>query len=144
MAAIYLDTIHPKQEFNLGKYHVNAQLEGESHQFAGFCWGQKRADNVCVLIINVAPDEFVVVGKDFNMTFSPLGPDGRNLDVEYFDEGTFVNGKWVTTRRLNGDEGTGGGDYGFGFGNTSVASLRFQPQSSGDYSIVRFKIYRYK
>jgi len=144
MAGIYLDTIHPKQEFNLGKYHINAQLEGKSYQFAGFGWGQKRADNAGGLIINIAPDEFVIVGKDFNMTFSPLDPDGRNLDVEYFDEGTFVNGKWVTTRRLNGDEGTGGGDYGFGFGNPLVASLRFQPSPSGDYSIVRFKIYRYK
>jgi hypothetical protein len=37
------------------------------------------------------------------------------LFVDYLDEGMFMNGKWVATRRLNGDEGTGGGDYGFGF-----------------------------
>lgn len=144
MAGIYVDKDKPKQEFDLGNYHVNAQLEGKSVQFAGFGWGGEKADNAGGLIINIAPDEFIVVGKNFNITFSPVSPDGKNLDVEYFDEGTFVKGKWLTTRRLNGDEGTGGGDYGFGFGNPSVASLRFQPAPTGGYSIVRFKIYRYK
>ena len=27
----------------------------------------------------------------------------------------FVNDKWVTPQRFNGDEGTGGEDYGLGF-----------------------------
>ena len=80
-------------------------------------------------------------GKDHNLSFTPLQPDGKILDVDFLDEGTFVDGKWVTTRRLNGDEGTGGGDYGFGFGSGGVsAALKFRPSTNGDYSIVKFNL----
>ncbi|HBC77777.1 MAG TPA: hypothetical protein DCZ51_04055 [Bacteroidales bacterium] len=61
------------------------------------------------------------------------------------DEGTFIDCKWMTTRRLNGDEGTGGGDYGFGPGTpVKAGTLNFQRQPDDNYSIVRFKMYRYK
>jgi len=46
---------------------------------------------------------------------------------------------------LNGDEGTGSGDYSFGFGSGGVsATLKFRPSANGDYSIEKFKIYKYK
>ena len=110
---------------------------------AGFSIGQKKTDIAGGILINTGKDEFIAIGKDYNLTFIPLQQDGKTLDVDYFDEGTFVKDEWVTTRRLNGDEGTGGGDYGFGFKKGNFAALRFQPSPTGDYRIVRFKIYRY-
>jgi hypothetical protein len=97
------------------------------------------------LIFNVGPDEFIVVGKDFMLTFNLIMRNKYNpfIDVEFLDEGTFINSKWVTTRRLNGDEGTGGGDYGFGFSTNTSGSLRFQRQPDDGYSIIRFKMYNY-
>ena len=65
------------------------------------------------------------------------------INIEYSDDGLFGNGKWITTRRLNGDEGTGGGDYGFGFNNGYTALFRFQQSSTGNYNIVKFKMYKY-
>ncbi|MES1218727.1 MAG: DUF5597 domain-containing protein [Bacteroidota bacterium] len=144
MRGIYLDSISSKQVFELGGYQVTASLgTGSMAELAGFSIGQKKTQMAGGIIIHTTPDEFIVIGKDYNLGFKSLKEDDQTLDVEYLDEGSFVNGKWVTSRRLNGDEGTGGGDYGFGFGNPKVASLRFRPKASGEYSIVRFKIYKY-
>ena len=65
------------------------------------------------------------------------------IDVEYMDEGSFVNDKWITTRRWNGDEGSGGGDYGFGFNKGFSGMFKFQPSATGNYNIVKYKLYRY-
>jgi hypothetical protein len=144
MKGIFMDSTNTRQEFDLGDYHVKAQLgSGSFAELAGFNIGQKKTNIAGGILINIGKDEFVAVGKDFNLTFTPKQDDGKILDVEYFDEGTFINGKWVTTRRLNGDEGTGGGDYGFGFRKGNIAFLKFEPSVTNEYSIVRFKIYRY-
>jgi beta-galactosidase GanA len=144
MKGIFLDTAHRTQSFELGGYRVDAKLgTGSFAELAGFSVGQKKTELAGGIIINTGKDEYIAIGKDYNLTFTPLQEDGKTLDVEYMDEGTFVNGKWVTIRRLNGDEGTGGGDYGFGFKTGNSAFLKFQPSATGDYSIVKFKIYRY-
>jgi beta-galactosidase GanA len=144
MRGILVDTIKRNQEFDLGGYHVKAQLSsGSFAELAGFSVGEKKANIAGGILISTGKDEFIAIGKDYTLTFTPLQQGGKTIDVEYFDEGTFVNGKWVTTRRLNGDEGTGGGDYGFGFKQGNYGMIRFQPSPTGDYSIVRFKMYRY-
>ena len=144
MKGLFLDSANRKQSFELGGYRVEAQLgSGSFTELAGFSVGQKKTAIAGGILISTGKDEFIAIGKDYYLTFTPLQQDGKTLDVDYFDEGTFVNEKWVTTRRLNGDEGTGGGDYGFGFKKGNVAVLRFQPSPTGDYSIVRFKMYRY-
>jgi hypothetical protein len=144
MKGILIDTINRKQEFDLAGYHVKAQLgSGSFAELAGFNVGEKKAGSAGGILISTGKDEFIAIGKDFTLTFTPLQQTGKIIDVEYFDEGTFKNGKWVTTRRLNGDEGTGGGDWGFGFKQGNYGMIRFQPSPTGDYSIVRFKMYRY-
>jgi hypothetical protein len=144
MHGIYLDTIDKKQEFELAGYKVSAQMGGSMAELAGFNIGVKKAPFAGGILISTGKDEFIAIGKDFSLAFTPLQQDDSTLDVEYLEEGTFVNDQWVTTRRLNGDEGTGGGDYGFGFGNPRAATLRFPTSHDGDYIIVRFKIYKYK
>ena len=148
MAGIYLDSLKPSQEFNLAGFRIRAQLGGGSYaELAGLTGKVKKTRSAGGLVFSIGPDEFIAVGKDFRLSFNPLMPEANKpfIDVEYMDEGTFINGKWMTTRRLNGDEGTGGGDYGFGTGNPMKAgTLNFQRQPDDDYSIVRFKMYRYK
>jgi hypothetical protein len=147
MAGIYVDTVKRAQIFNLGGYNITAQLGSFSYaEFAGLTGKAKPAQAAGGLVFSVAPDEFIVVGKNFMLTFNPLFPDERRpfIDVEYLDEGTFMGGKWLTTRRLNGDEGTGGGDYGFGTGATTKSGrIRFQRQPDDAFSIVRFKLYKF-
>jgi hypothetical protein len=148
MAGIYVDSTSRVQELDIDGYQVKAQLAGISiAEIAGFTGKSKSTQAAGGLIFNVGPDEFIVVGKDFMLTFNQLKPDKNKplIDVQYLDEGTFVNGKWVTTRRLNGDEGTGGGDYGFGSGlPIRSGTMRFQRQPDDAYSIIRFKMYNYK
>jgi beta-galactosidase GanA len=148
MVGIYVDTIKRTQEFDLGGYRIRAQLGGGLYaELTGPTGKTKRAPSAGGLVFNTEQDEFIVVGKDFILSFDPLKPDEMRpyIDVEYMDEGTFINGKWLTIRRLNGDEGTGGGDYGFGSGNPPKSgTMRFQRQPDDAYSIVRFKMYRYK
>jgi beta-galactosidase GanA len=148
MTGIYVDSTRRIQEFDLGGYGIKVQLAGTSiAEIAGFTGRSKKAQAAGGMIFNIGPEEFIVVGKDFMLSFNPLKPDKNKplIDVEYLDEGTFINGSWVTTRRLNGDEGTGGGDYGFGSGNpVRSGTMRFQIQPDGAYSIIRFKMYNYK
>jgi len=148
MIGIYVDSARRTQEFDLGGYRIKAQLGGGSYaELAGLAGKTKKAASAGGIVFNIAQDEFIVVGKDFMLSFNPLKPDEKNpfIDVEYMDEGTFYGGKWITTRRLNGDEGTGGGDYGYGSGNPPKSgTLRFQRQPNDNYSIIRFKMYQYK
>jgi hypothetical protein len=56
------------------------------------------------MIIELAPDDYVVVGAGFRVEFRELtGPprDARFLSLE---GGTFEGEHWIPTRRLNGDE----------------------------------------
>jgi Domain of unknown function (DUF5597) len=120
-------------------------LGGELHNFAGLSSPDKKATTAGGIVFAIGPDEFIVIGKDFGPKFTPLNMDSQKpkIDVEYMDEGTFLNNKWVATRRLNGDEGRGGGDYGFGFSNGKAGFMPFQKQSNDEYSIVRIKFYKY-
>ena len=112
---------------------------------AGLASSYRKPTSAGGIVFATGQDEFLVVGKDFRLTFTPLHADTQKpkIDIEYADEGSFINGKWIRKRRLNGDEGRGGGDYGFGFNKGYFGLFIFQPSATGDYSIVKFKLYRY-
>lgn len=147
MAGIFVDTSMRVQEFNLGGYRIKAQFGGNYYPEPPAQNGKaKKASAAGGLVFSIAPDEFIVVGKDFMLSFNLIKADEKKpfFDVEYMEEGTFVNGKWLTIRRLNGDEGTGGGDYGFDSGKPpKYGTMRFQKQPDDAYNIIRFKMCRY-
>jgi beta-galactosidase GanA len=55
------------------------------------------------LIVQIAPDEFIVAGNGIIVTFTAEMLD-VNVGLERVDEGHVAGGKFVETRRLNGDE----------------------------------------
>ena len=81
------------------------------------------------LVINTAPDEFVLVGQGFSLTAAPDNPGPKIAGFGSIDEGRFVNGTWIPGRRINGDESGGG----------SRASLRGE-----GVGILKIKLYRYE
>jgi len=89
MKGILVDMNKPVVSFKSGNYTIEARLSGNS--IAGG------------LLINTAPNEFIAAGKALDIFFFPE-KDSVRIAVESVDEGLFDNGKWVTTRRLNGDE----------------------------------------
>jgi len=150
MAGIYVDTAVKSQSFDLNGYNVKVNLAIPlptitGGEVAGLSSSNQSVMSAGGFVFASGANEFIVVGKDFTLRFTPLKPDAENrkIDIEYMDEGAFLNKTWVRTRRLNGDEGTGGGDYGFGFNKGFSANFRFQPSPGNEYKIVKFKLYRY-
>jgi len=56
------------------------------------------------MIIELAPDDYVVVGTGFKIGFRELSGPPRNAQFLTLEEGTFEGERWIPTRRLNGDE----------------------------------------
>jgi len=56
------------------------------------------------MILMLGYDEFLVVGRNYIVEFSTPDSDQVNIELLYVDQGTNKNGKWVKTKRLNGDE----------------------------------------
>jgi beta-galactosidase GanA len=80
------------------------------------------------IVISTGPNEFLAVGKGLMVTFSTITPGPDIVGLATVEEGTFVDGKWIPGRRLNGDEIISGRGW------------RFPP---GGYSIQKVKVYRY-
>ncbi|RDI98737.1 glycoside hydrolase family 42 [Dyella solisilvae] len=56
------------------------------------------------MIIELAPDDFVVVGTGFDVVFREMQGPLRDAETLSIEEGTFQGDQWVRGRRLNGDE----------------------------------------
>jgi hypothetical protein len=56
------------------------------------------------MIIELAPDDFVVMGTGFDVTFREMEGPLRDAQLISIEEGAFQGDQWVATRRLNGDE----------------------------------------
>lgn len=56
------------------------------------------------MVIELAPDDFVVVGTGFDVAFREMQGPLRDADLISIEEGTFQGDQWVPARRLNGDE----------------------------------------
>jgi hypothetical protein len=88
---------------------------------------------VGAMFIAAGPDEYIVAGNGpLTVNFSPNTPGDPIAGIVSIEEGSFVDGRWVAGRRLNGDE-TGQGKFlrigGFGIPNGSIQ---------------RVKLYRYR
>lgn len=123
MKGILVDTAETEQHFNLGGYRVTARLTDKSTG--------KVAGGI---IINIAPDEFIVAGKSLDVLFEPeVAGNLPLMAIDVADEGVFKNGKWIKGKRLNGDE----------INNSIFAGtgLKFP---SKNYSIQYVRFYRYE
>ena len=67
---------------------------------AGFNIGQKKANIAGGIVINTGKDEVIVIGKDYTLKLMAQQDNGKTLDIEFMEEGTVVDGKWLAIRRL--------------------------------------------
>src|SRR5277367_6675721 len=58
----------------------------------------------CGMIIELAPDDFIVMGTGFDVTFRETEGPLRDAQLLSIEEGTFQGEQWMPSRRLNGDE----------------------------------------
>jgi beta-galactosidase GanA len=99
-----LDRSHPSADFTVAGYTVHVVLD----EIFG-----EHAQNGFGLIMPSGKDEFLGVGKGFRVSFTPRAATGPNVGIAAVDEGSFIDGKWVPGRRLNGDENDQGGAWRF-------------------------------
>jgi beta-galactosidase GanA len=85
-----------KQSIRVGD-HLAANIEFT----AAFDPAKGRA---CGMIIELGPDDFIVMGTGFDVTFREMEGPLRDAQLISIDEGTFQGLQWVPSRRLNGDE----------------------------------------
>jgi len=94
------------------------------------------------IIINSAPDEYIVYGNNIQVSFSPITPGPAIAAIAQVDEGIFENGNWIPGRRLNGDNIML--DYDLAkkaLENKTGTGLKF---SGEERNIQRVKLYRYE
>jgi beta-galactosidase GanA len=127
-AGVLLDEDNQKQEVKLGNYTLNV-----SHDYT---WGwtprsseSKSWPRVGGIIILVGPDEYIIAGNGIIVTFASNSPAEPIAGIASIDEGTYVNGRWIAGRRLNGDE------------NHQGRHLRLP---NGHFGIQHIKLYRYR
>ena len=72
-------------------------------------------------VIQLAPDEFLLAGSDVRISFGLAAPArGENSLILDVEEGTFENGRWVMSRRWNGDQT----DYGLNLAAPTLLKVR--------------------
>jgi hypothetical protein len=94
------------------------------------------------MIINIAPDEFIIYGNSIQITFAPATDGPAIAGIASVDEGKYVNGSWIARRRLNGDDIML--DYDLAkkaLENKTGTGLKF---GSGAEYLQRVKLYRYE
>jgi hypothetical protein len=132
MSAVMLGTNDPPQKVQVGNYTMQVTRMRPRSPATTPQPGYSAA-----LFIAVGPDEYYAVGDNVSVTFSPNTPGPAHVGLGTVEEGTFVNGRWLPSRQLAGDE-TGEGDN---------LSLRSHPTDripgDGYAGIQRFTLYRY-
>lgn len=93
MRGILVDTARRVQRLDLGAYSIEASLAAEDGKPA-------LAGGIIILLPN---GEYVVAGKALDVLFHQKDSSVR-IGIDAADEGGFEDGKWVSARRLNGDE----------------------------------------
>jgi hypothetical protein len=111
---------HPSVEFSVNGYAVQVSLD----EIFG-----NRSENGTGIIIATGQNEFLGEGKGFRVLITPRSPSTFKLGYASIDEGTYQDGRWISGRRLNGDE------------NDQGSYWRFDSQS---IKIEKAVLYRYE
>jgi len=92
----------------LGGYLLRVKYQEGTHAAGPL---QQECPNVppgAAIMINTAPNEFVIAGEGLSVTFLPDSDGPEHVELMSVEEGRFDSGTWAPGRRLNGDETDGG------------------------------------
>jgi len=115
ISAAVLNQDNPSQTLELGGYALNVTLRHERKAPQVEDLGKivpvtdpAKTTTVAaqgyVLVIAEQPDQFIIAGKDVQITFAANGPAPTVVELAKVEEGSFTKDGWVAGRRLNGDE----------------------------------------
>jgi hypothetical protein len=126
---------HPAEQLDMGGYTLSIELLNG--------WGTSSVPQQgYAMIIHKTADEFIIAGKDIQVTFSPKSAGPAIAGIARVDEGTFIDGQWKPRRRLNGDAIMINYDLANQANkNKTGTGLKFTGE---DRMIQRVKLYRYE
>jgi hypothetical protein len=115
-----LDADQPMFLTELGGYHltITRDLEHAAMSEVPESWG---------ILVAEGPGRYVGVGAGFNVALGPVGSDRSNVKVafEHVDVGRFVDGQWLPSQHLNGDETVSGETWRFPYLRVIPCSASF-------------------
>ena len=147
MSAVRLLPNDPPQKVKVGDYTLEASYLVPPVR-ATLLPPRETMPNSAAILIQTAPDEYIIAGSGVKVAFSPDTPGPPLAGIGTVEEGTFVNGRWVPGRQLAGDD-TDQGNYVslWGFwksagwpGDATLGKNMYQR----DLSIQRVTLYRYQ
>lgn len=118
-----------------------ALIEGDSQRAARVPIGEYTAtmtragaaSRISAMFLQTGSNEFLVVGSgDAQITFSSDKPGLPIVGIESIDEQFYRDGKWITGRRMNGDESSQG------------QSLRLNGSDLAQGRMYKVRLYRYR
>ena len=125
----------PPQKVQMGNYTLEVKFYVMPKMF-GVPPPPEPPPPAAAIFIATGPDEYFAVGNGVTVTVSPNTPGPPLAGLATVEEGTFVNGRWVPGRRLNGDDSDEGN-----FLMLERSGCCWPP---GTKSIQRFTLYRYQ
>jgi hypothetical protein len=134
MSAVLFGADDPPQKIQVGNYTLEVSrmrprvAPGAPAPPPGFA---------AAIFIATGPDEFYAAGTDVSVTFSPNTPGPEHAGLGTVEEGTFIDGRWIPSRQIAGDE-TGEGQ------NLSLRSHPIDRIPDHYVGIQRFTLYRYR
>ena len=136
VAGVSLDAKTQQQDLPLGNYTVNVDLRRNFRnkaQIPPFGYA---------MVFTLGPDEYLVAGCDVQVTFLPRTPGPEIAGLASVESGTFVDGRWIPSRRLSGDDVLLNYDQAAAAAaNQSGSGLKFGPEGP---TLQRVKLYRYQ
>ena len=127
MDGVLLDTATKTQELILGNYKLKV-----SHDYTlGWSPDAKKPDWPMTggIIIQEDDNDFIIAGTGIVITFEVNNKNDKSVGILQADEGMYINGKWISGRRMNGDQDHQG---------------RHIRIPVGEWSIQKVKLYQYK
>ena len=125
MAALIVGREGVPQTVRLGRYQIEARYGARG---PGPGLAPLSPERVAGLFISTGPDDFVILGRAIDVYFFPTGAPKDSVGLGTVEEGTYMEGRWVPGRRLNGDE------------TPEWKALHFPAER---YSIQHVRLYRY-
>jgi hypothetical protein len=99
--AVSLNAQHPAETVKLGNYTFAFSM-GRMRGPAPAAGGNAQTPSSYAIVISTGPDDYTILGSGVQATFN--GPGPSPAAVAKLEEGTYVDGRWVPGRRLNGDD----------------------------------------
>jgi hypothetical protein len=117
----------PPQKIPVGNYTLEAAYM-TPRRIAGDAAPQGNRTPAAAIFIAAGPDEYFAAGSGLTVSFSPNKPGPPLAGLATVEEGSFIKGRWVPGRRLEGDDSDEGQFLILG----------------GQKGIQHFTLYRYK